>query len=364
MATMSPLFGVIRRCYRFGMTPSKLVFWLLVAPLATGCTVDATGGNDGDDVDAAASSPDASGGGDVDGMSGTSPDAMPGGGPDGMPSALSLTRVLEVRGEGLNLRDQPTTDGSTVLTVIPDGTVIGIVSGPDGDWYQVDYNGMVGWAHGGFLYDVPEADDGGYLNLLPWTAGDSWRVSQGHNGDFSHNGFSAWAWDIAMPEGTVVRAAHNGVVRRADGSSTTGCCDPSCGGQANFVTIDRGDGIESVYLHLSATSVSEGDVVVRGQKIGLSGNTGYSCGAHLHVQFQYSPADDGASGFQQSLPEYFYGTGGPVDPGVGDEPTSHNTADSAVPRTSQPEDYAYDPDVNFHGTRGDWDRTLREVGLY
>lgn len=59
-------------------------------------------------------------------------------------------------------------------------------------------------------------------------------------------------------------------------------------GHGNYIIIDHGDGVESVYCHLSVLYVEYGQVVAQGQTIGLSGNTGrvYSShggnGAHLH----------------------------------------------------------------------------------
>ena len=50
----------------------------------------------------------------------------------------------------------------------------------------------------------------------------------------------------------------------------------------NYVTIDHHDGFRSVYMHLSAFSVSNGTVGSAGQQIGLTGSTGVSTGDHLH----------------------------------------------------------------------------------
>lgn len=51
----------------------------------------------------------------------------------------------------LNLRDAPGTD-STVLAVMWQGEYVEVYDGPtDGGWYQVGYQGVVGWAYGGFL---------------------------------------------------------------------------------------------------------------------------------------------------------------------------------------------------------------------
>ena len=60
----------------------------------------------------------------------------------------------------------------------------------------------------------------------------------------------------------------------------------STGGYGNYVKIDHGNGIETLYGHMLDNSlmVSAGDFVTKGQAIGRVGNTGYSFGAHLHFE--------------------------------------------------------------------------------
>jgi murein DD-endopeptidase MepM/ murein hydrolase activator NlpD len=83
-----------------------------------------------------------------------------------------------------------------------------------------------------------------------------------------HNGV-----DFAAPLGTPVYAARTGVV------SFVG---PQ-GGGGNVITIDHGGGIKTSYLHLSSfTDTRVGEKVSAGQRIALSGSTGYSTGPHLH----------------------------------------------------------------------------------
>jgi murein DD-endopeptidase MepM/ murein hydrolase activator NlpD len=53
------------------------------------------------------------------------------------------------------------------------------------------------------------------------------------------------------------------------------------------VVVDHGQGLLTLYLHLSEFKVKEGDQVKRGQVVGLSGGTGRATGPHLHVAVRW-----------------------------------------------------------------------------
>ena len=57
--------------------------------------------------------------------------------------------------------------------------------------------------------------------------------------------------------------------------------------EGNFVVIDHGQGLLTLYLHLSELKVKEGDPVKRGQVVGLSGGTGRATGPHLDVRVRW-----------------------------------------------------------------------------
>jgi murein DD-endopeptidase MepM/ murein hydrolase activator NlpD len=57
--------------------------------------------------------------------------------------------------------------------------------------------------------------------------------------------------------------------------------------EGNFVVIDHGQGLLTLYLHLSELKVKEGDPVKRGQLVGLSGGTGRATGPHLDVRVRW-----------------------------------------------------------------------------
>lgn len=82
------------------------------------------------------------------------------------------------------------------------------------------------------------------------------------------------ALDIGLPVGTPVYAAGPGVVTDAGNE----------GGRGNFVDVLHPNGISSHYLHLSVIEVGPGQVVDRGDRLGLSGNTGSSTAPYLHYE--------------------------------------------------------------------------------
>ncbi|MCM1193696.1 MAG: peptidoglycan DD-metalloendopeptidase family protein [Butyrivibrio sp.] len=82
-----------------------------------------------------------------------------------------------------------------------------------------------------------------------------------------HNGV-----DLASPKGTAIYAAYDGIVVAAAYSATMG----------NYVMIDHGSGLYTIYMHASVLYVEKDDIVVRGETIAAVGSTGRSTGPHLH----------------------------------------------------------------------------------
>ena len=80
--------------------------------------------------------------------------------------------------------------------------------------------------------------------------------------------------DIARPSDRTIKAADNGVVVEAGWDS----------GYGNKIVIDHNNGYRTVYAHLSSMSVSVGQTVSQGSKIGVMGSTGNSTGIHLHFE--------------------------------------------------------------------------------
>ena len=125
--------------------------------------------------------------------------------------------------------------------------------------------------------------------LPPFQHGQTFPITQGFHGKYSHHDpQSEYAVDIAMPEGTPIRAARSGVVMDVANDFYSGGDKDKFLRRANIVRILHDDGTMAVYAHLKleTAQVSPGIRVKRGQLIAESGNTGYSSGPHLHFVIQ------------------------------------------------------------------------------
>lgn len=119
---------------------------------------------------------------------------------------------------------------------------------------------------------------------LPFAPAQTFKISQGYTGQFSHKDELEFSLDFAMPEGTPVHAAREGVVIAVQSIFNQGGTDPTLRTKANYITILHPDGTFAHYAHLrwGGSVVTVGQQVERGQLIGYSGNTGFSSGPHLH----------------------------------------------------------------------------------
>ncbi|MEI8123603.1 MAG: peptidoglycan DD-metalloendopeptidase family protein [bacterium] len=85
--------------------------------------------------------------------------------------------------------------------------------------------------------------------------------------------------DIAINVGSPILASASGqvIVSRSSGWN---------GGYGKYIVISHYNGTQTVYGHLSETFISDGDTVVQGQVIGMTGNTGNSTGPHIHFEIR------------------------------------------------------------------------------
>ncbi|MFB0921110.1 MAG: peptidoglycan DD-metalloendopeptidase family protein [Oscillospiraceae bacterium] len=82
--------------------------------------------------------------------------------------------------------------------------------------------------------------------------------------------------DISANSGTTIMAADAGTVVSAVYSSSYG----------NYVVISHGNGMVTLYAHMSSMAVSSGQTVTKGQTIGYVGSTGWSTGPHCHFEIK------------------------------------------------------------------------------
>ena len=108
---------------------------------------------------------------------------------------------------------------------------------------------------GSFIWPVPQ-----YTYVSRW-------MGSGHRGA-----------DICAPYGVPVLASDSGKVVAAGWHYSYG----------NYVEIDHGNGYTTLYGHMSALSVTQGQGVTQGQKIGEVGSTGNSTGNHCHFEMTYN----------------------------------------------------------------------------
>ena len=81
--------------------------------------------------------------------------------------------------------------------------------------------------------------------------------------------------DIAVPEGTAIKAAYAGMVRKTGEDERSG----------KYLILSHGD-FETFYCHCSRIIASEGDVVAAGDVIARVGETGWATGPHLHFEIR------------------------------------------------------------------------------
>lgn len=124
------------------------------------------------------------------------------------------------------------------------------------------------------------------LYELPFVKGNArYLLVQGIGGRFSHTGENAWSFDWSMAKGTPVIAARDGMVisLRNDANDKDLPLEKR---RANFVRVRHSDGEISCYAHLDSTSAIVGQTVARGDRIGTSGNSGFSTQPHLHFHVE------------------------------------------------------------------------------
>lgn len=126
----------------------------------------------------------------------------------------------------------------------------------------------------------------------------------------THKGQYEGCVDFALPEGSPIYAARDGLVMHIKADSNVGGDDEKYFYDGNMVAIRHDNGEESIYEHLKykGVEVKVGEEVKVGQLIGYSGNTGITKGPHLHFQVFYWTKEnpDVTKDFQCVLPKFNY----------------------------------------------------------
>jgi len=113
------------------------------------------------------------------------------------------------------------------------------------------------------------------VNLIkPVSSGYTITSRFGPRSSGNHTGL-----DIAAPTGTTIVAADSGTVTLSGNYGN---------GYGNYIIIDHGNNVKTLYAHCSSLYVSEGQYVSQGQSIAAVGNTGNSTGPHLHFEIRKS----------------------------------------------------------------------------
>ena len=94
--------------------------------------------------------------------------------------------------------------------------------------------------------------------------------------------------DIAAGMGSEIHAPRDGVVSKVVRSNQ---------GYGNYLVIDHGNGIQSLYGHTSSINVSVGDYVKKGDVIALVGSSGNSTGPHCHFEYRLNGVKQDPSKF-------------------------------------------------------------------
>jgi murein DD-endopeptidase MepM/ murein hydrolase activator NlpD len=199
--------------------------------------------------------------------------------------------------------------GATMVIPSTDGVVYNVTLGDTlngiADYYGVDVNSIVGYAPNGLT--SPDNLIEGAVLLIPGAqlpqpapAEDislpaAASSSDDSGSDFVESSGFIWPWygNISQYFGEPeLSSYHKGldiegyvggsIVAAAGGTVVLTAWDDY--GLGYHVIIDHGNGIQTIYAHLSDIWVSQGQYVSQGEAIGALGSTGYSTGPHLHFQ--------------------------------------------------------------------------------
>ena len=151
-------------------------------------------------------------------------------------------------------------------------------------------------------------DDSSYIYSLPFENNKKVFLIQAYDSKMSHKG--EIALDFKIKKRTKICSAREGIVIGTREDSEEGGLKPENMSDGNYISIKHYDGSVAHYWHLikDGVWVNVGDTIIKGQSIGLSGNTGYSAFPHLHFEVM---SYDGTGKYRQ-IPTRFHTNKGTV----------------------------------------------------
>jgi len=194
--------------------------------------------------------------------------------------AYPITSTLDVKSRNLSSLTQSKNKYSETHVLQGFQRTLALSLRPTYSQGSTDYSERFNWTPG----NMHAVHDVNYRYSLPYKKGEYYPIVQGFGGGYSHQGASKYALDFAMPVGTPIYAARDGVVIDVEDKHHRGGASRRYAKYANYVVILHSDDTTGEYYHLkkSGAAVDIGDKVVVGQHIGYSGNTGFSSLPHLH----------------------------------------------------------------------------------
>lgn len=148
---------------------------------------------------------------------------------------------------------------------------------------QAANSGQTVYSSNGFRWPL----DANFTYLTTYFGYDSWRGGNHYGIDVGNAGIGGQNI-YAAQSGTVITAYNDGSWH---------------GGYGNYVVIDHGGGLSTLYAHCVSTAVSEGQVVNKGDVIGYVGQTGWATGNHLHFEVRVNGVATDPLGYEY---EYIY----------------------------------------------------------
>lgn len=190
--------------------------------------------------------------------------------------------------DGLRMRSEPSTAGELIMLVPYNAEVMVVAYSGKKDtidarsdyWANVEYSGQKGWVFNAYLRPVaakppaepPQVNPSGFAmpinGRLTSKYGPRIDPVTKKAGDF-HRGV-----DIAAAQGEPIKAAKAGTVFENSKNAWWG----------NFIVIDHGGNVMTLYCHQSRTAAQKGKKVTPSDVIGYVGKTGKATGPHLHFE--------------------------------------------------------------------------------